>query len=45
MHNIISRRNLVALLKCVSLHPYQIWDKYAIGQYVLAQIASFIPKR
>ncbi len=29
MHNIISRKNLVALLKCVPLHPNQIWDIYA----------------
>jgi len=29
MHNIISRKNLVALLKCVPLCPNQIWDIYA----------------
>jgi len=29
MHNIISLKNLLALLKCVPLHPNQIWDIYA----------------
>jgi hypothetical protein len=29
MYNIISCKNLVALLKCVPLRPNQIWDIYA----------------
>lgn len=45
MYNIISRKNLVALLKCGYLHPKKFGIFMHIGPHISTQIASFLPKR
>ena len=43
--NYIGLENLIALLKCVHLHPNQIGVSMRSGHYVFAQITKFLPKR
>ncbi len=44
MHNIISRKNLVAILKCVPLRANQIWDIYAYRTIHLRSNCQFSSK-